>query len=189
MATRIRDIRKKRGLTLQQLADVVGTTAQTIQRLETANMTVSLDWLLRIAAALDLTAADLLDGNNGRRIRFLGMLGVDDNVMTSSPAGLSDHITIELPQGAPVAVKLAERTAEFEPGTILVAERLEKDDWRKSDGLDCLVSDLQGRVALRQIVYDTKGKVTLVQKSKDGAVERNPKISWIAPIKAAVRYF
>jgi transcriptional regulator with XRE-family HTH domain len=188
MATRIRDIRKTRGLTLQQLADAVGTTAQTIQRLETANMTVSLDWLLRIAAALDLTAADLLDGNNGRRIQFLGMLGVDDSVMSSSPDGCCDRITIELPQGAPVAVKLSERMGDFEPGTILVAERIEKDDWRKSDGLDCLVSDSQGRVALRRIVYDTKGKVTLVQMSNDGAVERNPQISWIAPLKAAVRY-
>ncbi|NJL18560.1 MAG: helix-turn-helix transcriptional regulator [Nitrospira sp.] len=34
MATHIRQIRQGRGLTLQRLADLVGTTPQTIQRLE-----------------------------------------------------------------------------------------------------------------------------------------------------------
>ena len=40
MQTRIRELRKRRGMTLQQVADIVRTTPQTVQRLETANMTV-----------------------------------------------------------------------------------------------------------------------------------------------------
>jgi len=59
-ATRIRIIRKQQQMTLKQLADAVGTTPQTAQRLETGNMTVSMEWLEKIARALGVTTADLL---------------------------------------------------------------------------------------------------------------------------------
>ena len=45
MQTRIREFRKLRGMTLKELADKIKTTPQTVQRLETANMTVSMEWL------------------------------------------------------------------------------------------------------------------------------------------------
>jgi transcriptional regulator with XRE-family HTH domain len=59
-ATRIRVIRKQQGLTLKQIAYAIGTTPQTAQRLETGNMTVSMEWLEKIARALDVPIADLL---------------------------------------------------------------------------------------------------------------------------------
>jgi transcriptional regulator with XRE-family HTH domain len=59
-ATRIREIRKARGFTLLQLANAVGTTPQTMQRLETGNMTVTVEWLDKIGRALGLKTYDLL---------------------------------------------------------------------------------------------------------------------------------
>ncbi|MCH8347963.1 MAG: helix-turn-helix domain-containing protein [Proteobacteria bacterium] len=50
--SRIREIRKQKGLTLQEVAGRCGTTAQTIGRLETGMRTLSLDWVNRIAKAL-----------------------------------------------------------------------------------------------------------------------------------------
>lgn len=41
-------------MTLLQLAQRCGTTPQTIQRLETANMTMSLEWLEKLCSALDV---------------------------------------------------------------------------------------------------------------------------------------
>ena len=58
--TRIREIRKLRGWTLKDLANATGTTPQTIQRLETATMTVSMSWLARIGEAMDVTPNELL---------------------------------------------------------------------------------------------------------------------------------
>lgn len=58
--TRIREVRKARGFTLKQLAAKIGTTPQTCQRLETDNMTVSLNWLYAIASALDIEPYQLL---------------------------------------------------------------------------------------------------------------------------------
>ncbi|MFX4817117.1 helix-turn-helix transcriptional regulator, partial [Acinetobacter baumannii] len=60
--TAIREVRRARGMTLDDVARacVPPTTAQTIGRLETGTRTVSVAWLNRIAAALGVTAADLV---------------------------------------------------------------------------------------------------------------------------------
>ncbi|PZP07341.1 MAG: XRE family transcriptional regulator, partial [Sphingomonas hengshuiensis] len=61
MITAIREVRRAKGLTLDDVARACEppTTAQTIGRLETGTRTVSVDWLNRIATALGVTAADL----------------------------------------------------------------------------------------------------------------------------------
>ena len=58
--THIRDFRKMRDMTLKQLADAIGTTPQSVQRLETGNMTVSLEWLYKIGNALQVEPYKLL---------------------------------------------------------------------------------------------------------------------------------
>ncbi|MEC9368557.1 MAG: helix-turn-helix transcriptional regulator, partial [Pseudomonadota bacterium] len=61
-------------MTLKNLAARVGTTAQTIQRLETANMTVSTDWLERLATALGVRPLDLVEDDSKQAIPLLGEL-------------------------------------------------------------------------------------------------------------------
>ncbi len=62
MITCIREVRRAKGLTLLDVAQRCSppTTAQTIGRLETGTRTVSVGWLNRIAAALDVAAGDLV---------------------------------------------------------------------------------------------------------------------------------
>ena len=59
-STRIREVRKARGYTLKELAEKIKTTPQTVQRLETATMTVSITWLEKIAVALEVATYELL---------------------------------------------------------------------------------------------------------------------------------
>src|SRR4249919_3315982 len=63
MITRIREVRKAKGMTLEDVGKRCSppTTAQTIGRLETGTRTVSVGWLNRIADALKVEAADLVD--------------------------------------------------------------------------------------------------------------------------------
>ena len=62
MINRIRDVRKGKGLTLEDVANRCEppTTAQTIGRLETGTRTLSLGWLNRIAEALGVDSSALL---------------------------------------------------------------------------------------------------------------------------------
>lgn len=56
MINRIRDIRREKGMTLAEVAAACtpATTAQTIGRIETGMRKLSLDWMNRIAAALQV---------------------------------------------------------------------------------------------------------------------------------------
>ena len=57
----IAKIRKERGLTLQALADRVGASNQQISHLEKERRGLTVDWLERIAVALDCHPFDLLE--------------------------------------------------------------------------------------------------------------------------------
>lgn len=57
---RIREIRKRRGLTGKELADKVGTDQVNISRLENGKRKLTEEWMRRIAKALEVTPADLI---------------------------------------------------------------------------------------------------------------------------------
>lgn len=59
----IAKMRKERGLTLQAPADSVGASNQQISHLEKERRGLTLDWLERIAVALDCHPFDLLERN------------------------------------------------------------------------------------------------------------------------------
>lgn len=51
----IRKQRKARGWSMDKLAGFCGTTQQTIQRLELATMTLSVDWVERVCSAFEIS--------------------------------------------------------------------------------------------------------------------------------------
>jgi transcriptional regulator with XRE-family HTH domain len=57
----LRAWRKFRHLTLEEVAEAVGTTKAVIQQLETGRMTLSQKWLAKIAPVLGTTPGFLLD--------------------------------------------------------------------------------------------------------------------------------
>ena len=77
MITRIREVRRARGLTLDEVARRCEppTTAQTIGRLETGTRTVSVGWLNRIARALGVEAQDLVEGGEAAELKVAAILG------------------------------------------------------------------------------------------------------------------
>ncbi|MEA3067561.1 MAG: hypothetical protein QOK41_968, partial [Sphingomonadales bacterium] len=77
MITRIREVRRARGLTLDDVARHCDppTTPQTIGRLETGTRTVSVGWLNRIAKALGVEAQDLVEGGESAELKVAAVLG------------------------------------------------------------------------------------------------------------------
>lgn len=60
MANRIKELRLERGLTLEELAEMVGTSLQQISRLELGDRRLSEKWMRPIARALGVSPGDLL---------------------------------------------------------------------------------------------------------------------------------
>src|SRR5919107_1501235 len=78
MITRIREVRRARKMTLEDVAKACRpqTTPQTIGRLETGTRTVSVGWLNRIAEALGVEASDLVHtGEERAEIEVAAVLG------------------------------------------------------------------------------------------------------------------
>ena len=61
MSNKIKEVRLEKGLTLQALAERVGTSAPQIDRLEKGLRRLTIDWLNRIAKSLDVTPGSLLN--------------------------------------------------------------------------------------------------------------------------------
>ena len=57
---RIRELRLEAGLSQQALGDAIGTSKMTISDLERGNIRLDLDYMRRIARALEVAVADLL---------------------------------------------------------------------------------------------------------------------------------
>jgi transcriptional regulator with XRE-family HTH domain len=61
MQNRIKELRKARGLTLEALARMVNSSNQHISHLENGRRRLTVDWIERIANALDCHPLELLD--------------------------------------------------------------------------------------------------------------------------------
>ena len=90
MHSRIRDVRKARGLTLAEVAARCDppTTAQTIGRLETGMRTVSMGWLRRIAAAMDVPTTELVTLPDRPELPVVATLGAEGPVALAQPRTL-----------------------------------------------------------------------------------------------------
>jgi len=185
--TRIRHYRKLRGLTLQQLAEKVATTPQTISRLETGNMTVSIDWLERFAQVFEVHVADLVTGG-GREINMLGTLAGDGAVLTSAENDAGDF-AIDVPADRPVAVWLSTSVGRYDAGDLLIGNRLDGPDLAAAHGQDCLVPGDGKTFYLRRLARSDDGSFTLMPLEPGGDIRFGARLEWAARIVMRVSYF
>lgn len=188
MQTRIRHYRKLRGLTLQQLADHVATTPQTISRLETGNMTVSIDWLARFAQVFDVHVADLIDGGGSREIDLLGTLAGDGAALSTTDKDASTFV-LDVPADRPVAVRLSSRVGRYDAGDMLIGNRLDGADLAAAHGQDCLVPGSGNTFYLRRLARENDGCFTLMPLEPGGDVRFGAQLDWAARIVMRVSYF
>lgn len=186
METRIRELRKAKGWTLRQVADLVGTTAQTVQRLETANMTVSTDWLERFANAFSVRAVDLIRDRNVAGIPLYGRLG-RDGAMRDADIDQAEHLSLTTPAQDPVAVRLSDAIGLYRAGSTLIGNRLANADRIKAQGRDALVLSRDKVLFLGRIILQDR-RMIVVPISDTGPVEFDVDAIWIAPIVMEIRY-
>jgi transcriptional regulator with XRE-family HTH domain len=196
MSTRIREFRKLHGMTLQTLAQKVGTTAQTIQRLETGNMTVSLDWLTRIADVFKVPAAVLLVSDTTASVPVLGDLYATGKVTPPADGDRATALSLVIATPHPVAIHVGETTRSrstdrsYAAGSWLIGGKADLDPDLAMGPRDCIVASINGRISLQRAAID-KGKVVFEPASEPAGFseELATEVAWIAPVLMAVRYF
>jgi transcriptional regulator with XRE-family HTH domain len=189
MKTRIREIRRAKGLTLQELAEKIRpepTTAQTIGRLETGARKTTLDWLVKIADALEVHPSELVDFGGEDEIPVMGLLTQGGHV---APAG-AESLHLTAPARHPVAIKVAHPFGDFEVGDTLVCETARGPDLDDCVGRDCLATTAEGdRVFGRLIKGRGTDRYTVVPLGDEGEVVYDAALKWAARPVMLLRYY
>ena len=188
MSTRIREFRKLRGMTLQSLASQVGTTAQTIQRLETGNMTVSLDWLGRIADAFGMPTAALLVSQTTASVRVVGEIDGSGDITPARDGTAPTTLALIIATPLPVAVRVAKPFGSFAPGTLLIGGKIDIANPPHQQPRDCIVGLKSGKLVFRSVTINSHGIALQAVEGRGFSDEPQPDIEWLAPVLMAVRY-
>ncbi len=185
MITRIREVRKAKGLTLDEVAQAClpPTTAQTIGRLETGTRTVSVGWLNRIAAALGVDAADLVDHPERAELEVVAVLGVN-GAHAPKRTGL-----VVPPRNAPgqVAMTVAAGIGDYRAGDEIWCDRLTPEDFAAAVNRDVLVPRPAGRFLFGRLINRDEDKLQLLPLESGGRQQVIPNPPWLGVAAKLVR--
>lgn len=188
MINRIRDIRKQKGMTLADVAAACSppTTAQTIGRLETGMRNLSLVWMNRIAAALEVEPEMLVKGEASMAPQIVARLTDAGAEALSAPRDAI--LPTELDSAAPVlCVAIEAPQGEYRAGDQLWLRQLPPDQSGRMINRDVLVPRKGGRFAFGRLI-DRQGD--LVGLLPPGAGQRQIVIdspAWLAVAEMLVR--
>jgi len=189
MINRIRDIRREKGLTLADVALRCDppTTAQTIGRLETGMRQLSLAWMNRIAAALEVEPELLVRGGGAGQPRLIARLvdaGAEalaqprDAILPSQLAG----------EGTLVALGVEASIGEYRAGDQLWLRQSEDEaEWSRLVNRDILAPRPAGRFAFGRLIDRDGRRIALLPPGlgQRQVVIDNP--PWIAVAEMLVR--
>ena len=187
MITRIREVRRAKKLTLQDVADRCDppTTPQTIGRLETGTRTVSVGWLNRIAGALAVESADLVEfAERDDDIPLAALLG-HDGAHAPRRAGV---VLPPRAQPGTVAVAVQSGVGDYRSGDEIWCLRLEADSFGRALNRDVLVPRPAGRFLFGRLIGREEGKLHLLPL---GGAHRQLVIAdppWMALATKLIRY-
>jgi transcriptional regulator with XRE-family HTH domain len=150
MITAIREIRKAKKLTLQDVAERCEppTTAQTIGRLETGMRTVSVDWLNRIAAALDVNASDLVTLPEQTNLPVAAILSGDG---ADAPRH-AETLVAPRPEPAMVAVRVEYGVGDYRSGDEIWCARITAEAYASALNRDVLLPRPAGRFLFGRLI-------------------------------------
>ena len=160
MITRIREVRRAKKMTLQDVADRCSppTTPQTIGRLETGTRTVSVGWLNRIAKALGVEAADLVQLPDREDIPVAATLGHD-----GAHAPRREGVVIP-PQAEPglVAITVTAGIGDYRSGDEIWCMRLSPEHFGQAMNRDVLLPRAAGRYVFGRLIGREEGKLHIL---------------------------
>ncbi|MFZ1741276.1 MAG: helix-turn-helix transcriptional regulator [Pontixanthobacter sp.] len=188
MINRIRDIRKAKGFTLADLAEACEppTTAQTIGRLETGMRNLSIKWMDRIAAALEIDPQALVRSDQTSNPQIVANLTDQGPEALAKPADavMPTEIGGDAPQ---MAMSVQASAGEYRAGDQVWLRQLDPAEAARAINRDVLVPRKGGRFYFGRLI-DRQG--TLVGILPPGLGQKQQVVddpAWIAVAEMLVR--
>lgn len=185
MITRIRDVRRARGMTLDDVARACRppTTPQTVGRLETGTRTVSIGWLNRIAAALGVDASDLVDRPDKAELPVVAVLG-PAGAVAPRRAGI---VVPPLPRAGEVAMTVSASTGDYRAGDEVWCVQLDPADFGQALNRDVLVPRPAGRFLFGRLIARDGDRLQLLPPGAGGRQQVVSNPPWIAVASRLLR--
>ncbi|MEO7787460.1 MAG: helix-turn-helix transcriptional regulator [Sphingomicrobium sp.] len=185
MITRIREVRRARGMTLDEVAKACrpATTPQTVGRLETGTRTVSVGWLNRIAAALGVDAADLVDRPDKAELPVVAVLGPN-----GAAAPRRNGVVIPPhPAAGEVAMTVSASIGDYRAGDEIWCAELGPEEFGQALNRDILVPRPAGRFLFGRLIARDGDKLQLLPPGAGGRQQIVSNPPWIALATRLVR--
>ena len=186
MITRIREVRKARGLTLEDVARrcIPETTPQTIGRLETGTRTVSVGWLNRIAKALGVDAQDLVaTGEASPELKVAAVLGASG----ATPPRKTAIVIPPRATDSQLALTVSSSVGNYRAGDEIWCDVLEPDDFGRALNRDILVPRVAGRFIFGRLINRDADKLQVLPLEPGGRQQVVSNPAWIAVASILVR--
>lgn len=188
MTNRMREIRKRRGLTLMELAERTHSSHQHLSRLEKGERRMTFDWARRIAPALQVEPEELL-ADESSMVPVVGRVGAGAEVIPvdDHPKGAGlDHVPCPrgLNPAKTVAVEIrGDSMPPIGDGWLAFYSRDPEPDTAAVVGKLCIVKVADGRTLLKQVRRGpTAGHFNLL--STNAPMIEDVALEWAAPVKA-----
>lgn len=185
MINRIRDVRRARRMTLDDVAKRCDppTTAQTIGRLETGMRTLSLDWLNRIAAALEVESSALVSTDAATDLPVVALL----DSTGAQALTRTENAVPPLPNDQMVAMRVIGSLGEYRSGDMLWLRRIDADGIASALNRDVLVPRPAGRFVFGRLIARDGERIQILPP---GAGSRQQVVSnppWLAVAETLIR--
>ena len=185
MITRIREVRRARGMTLEDVAlrCKPPTTPQTVGRLETGTRTVSVGWLNRIAAALGVEAQDLVEGGDKAELKVAALLGAGGAM---APRKTAIVVPPRVDEGQ-IGVLVAGSVGDYRSGDELWCETLQPGDYGRALNRDVLVPRPAGRFLFGRLINRDEERLQILPLESGGRQQVVANPPWLAVAAKLVR--
>ncbi|HEY6661570.1 MAG TPA: helix-turn-helix transcriptional regulator [Sphingomicrobium sp.] len=185
MITRIREVRRARGMTLDDVARKCDppTTPQTIGRLETGTRTVSVGWLNRIAKALGVDAQDLVDRGEASELRVAAVLGQGG---ANAPRRSAIVVPPRIDDGQ-VAVIVSASVGDYRSGDEIWCDALQPDEYARALNRDVLVPRPAGRFLFGRLINRDEEKLQILPLEAGGRQQVVANPPWLGVAMRLVR--
>jgi transcriptional regulator with XRE-family HTH domain len=191
---RIREIRKSKGLTIEELAEETGLSVSYTGRLEKGERRLSVDLLDRFAKALDVSAQDLLPSSPSKASNVVAVMG---------RIGAGAEISPEEEQIPPEGLYEIETPFPL-PDDAIAFEVHGESMWPRYDDGDIIICYRQGIVADEVLGWEAAVKTATGQRylkrvlrgadagtfdleSHNAPPIRSVQLVWVAAIQSVIR--
>lgn len=185
MITRIREVRRARGMTLDDVAQRCEppTTPQTIGRLETGARTVSVGWLNRIASALGADAQDLVASGDAAELNVAALLG-PDGAFAPRKSAIVVPPRVDKSQ---VAVIVTASVGDYRAGDEIWCEALQAEEYGRALNRDVLVPRPAGRFLFGRLINRDGEKLQVLPLGAGGRQQIVANPPWLGMAIKLVR--